>query len=352
MKRFISLPLCIFVSVSFCFFSCKKDQPPQRPNNPAVSAGTSSAGVFICNEGNFNSGGGSVSQYYTATKTVEEDIFKKVNKRSLGDVVQSMNTYNGKGYIVVNNSGKVEVVNLEDFKSSGTITGLASPRYFLPVGNNKAYVSDLYANAVSVVDLVSNTKLKSIPCTGWTEEMLKVNDKIFITNLKRSSLYIANAQSDAIEDSIPVGYAPASMCVDVNNKLWVLCVGDSTKQIKAGLYRINPATNGVEFSVQFPDAADAPKKLVINKTGTALFYLNKGVCKIDIDSPLLPANKFIEQGSGLFYGLGIDANANIIYVSDAVDYVQKGTVYRYNASTGALMDSFKAGIIPGEFCFY
>jgi hypothetical protein len=41
----------------------------------------------------------------------------------------------------------------------------------------------------------------------------------------------------------------------------------------------------------------------------------------------------------------------MIYVSDAIDYVQKGKVYIYKPD-GILSNSFSAGIIPGEFYFY
>ena len=45
-----------------------------------------------------------------------------------------------------------------------------------------------------------------------------------------------------------------------------------------------------------------------------------------------------------------DASNGEIYVSDAIDYLQRGSIYRYSAS-GNLIDQFKAGIIPGGFCF-
>jgi hypothetical protein len=37
-----------------------------------------------------------------------------------------------------------------------------------------------------------------------------------------------------------------------------------------------------------------------------------------------------------------------VYVADAIDYVQQGKIYRYDA-TGHLISEFYAGIIPGAF---
>jgi len=62
----------------------------------------------------------------------------------------------------------------------------------------------------------------------------------------------------------------------------------------------------------------------------------------------LPA--LISQGSRNLYGLGVDPTTGNIYVSDAIDYVQKGKVYRYHPD-GSLIDSFTAGVIPGGFYF-
>ena len=53
-----------------------------------------------------------------------------VNNRPLGDMVQSFSVADDKGFIVVNNSQKVEVVLLNTFKSSGCIRGILSPVFY------------------------------------------------------------------------------------------------------------------------------------------------------------------------------------------------------------------------------
>jgi hypothetical protein len=53
----------------------------------------------------------------------------------------------------------------------------------------------------------------------------------------------------------------------------------------------------------------------------------------------------------LFYGLDIDPVTGNIFVSDAVDYVQNGWVYKYNQVNAALLNRYSAGLIPGSFCF-
>ena len=67
-------------------------------------------------------------------------------------------------------------------------------------------------------------------------------------------------------------------------------------------------------------------------------------------SDQLPAKSFISLQSVLLYGLGIDPVNGNIYVGDALDYQQSGTITRFTES-GTPIDTFKAGIIPGRFCF-
>lgn len=343
--------LMIIFSVVLFLFSCRKDEPPAKSENPADTAPVVApqSGVFIINEGNFTWGNSSISYYNYADSTITEDIFQMANNRSLGDVGQSMEIFNGKAYVVVNNSGKVEVVNPADFKSIATITGLASPRYFLGVAPDKAYVTDFKSNAVAVVDLNSNAVIKHISCPGWTEELVLANEKAFITNIFREYIYVVDTSTDAIEDSIKTGYGPSSIRKDINGKLWVLCSGNDT--IKASLHRINPANKEVELTFSFPNNSDSPGKLEINGTKDTLYYLNKGVYQLSIDAASLSASPVVAQDGSLFYGLGIEPGTGIIYVVDAIDYVQKGIISRYRPD-GTFIDSFKAGIIPGDFYFY
>jgi DNA-binding beta-propeller fold protein YncE len=249
----------------------------------------------------------------------------------------------------MNNSNKIVVVNSSDFAKTATISGLNSPRYILPVTYNKAYVSDLYSNSIRVVDLNSNTISGNIPCINGTEQMAMIYNKAFVTCSNSNYCYVINTITDAITDSINVGKGNSSICIDKNSKIWILSTGNSGQSIAGKLSRINPVTLQVEQSLNFVNT-DSPNKLCINKTRDTLYYLNNGVYQFPIISSALPASPLINQGSKLYYGLGVNPKDYSIYVADAIDYVQKSKIEIYKPN-GSYISNFNAGIISNGFMF-
>lgn len=336
---------CLFI-LSLVLVSCEKEPAKEEVEFPSTVSG----GIFIVNEGNFQSGNATLDFLDFGKQTVSFDVFGQANGRPLGDVFQSAVVHNGNAYLVVNNSQKIEVVNTEDFKSVATITGFISPRYMLVANNTKAYVSEYYTNVLRVVDLQSNTIVQNIPFNGWSEGMGLVDDKLYVTGNKTKYVYVINTTTETVEDSIKVGTAPCSIEVDKNQKVWVLCSG-GTDHV-AGLYRIDPDTKQVEATFDLTAQNDyGPIKLKINKEKDKLYWLNKHVYTIDINATQSPAGPLVPALQGNLWGLGVDPKTGEIYVADAIDFVQRSTVNRYN-TIGELKGSFKAGLITGDFCFY
>jgi YVTN family beta-propeller protein len=330
------------------FISCVSDLPPCDDNKIITTSGLNE--VFITNEGNYQFGNSGVSFYSDGQTDAIQDLFKTANNRPLGDICQSMCTYAGRTYLVVNNSGKIEVVNSETFISEAVINGLISPRYFLPVSKSKAYVSDLYSNTISIIDLNTNKLSGQINCNGWTEEMALAYGKVFATNRTSDQLYVINTLNDKVEDSIKIGYGSGWIVEDKFSKLWILCTGDLNKKFNATLHRIDPVTHIVEQSYSFTDKYDYPTRLEINRKGDTLYFISGGIFQMLISDNSLPAVPFIEKSGRNFYSLGVNPNNGNIYVGDAIDYVQRGKIYIFNPE-GVTINTFLAGINPGDFYF-
>lgn len=337
-----------FIFITFLLGSCVKDKP-QEPIKTAISINADTK-VLVVNEGNFGWGVGSISLYDASSGAVVEDYYKQQNNNTtLGNVCQSITKYNNNYYIVMNNSNKIVVVNSSNFVKTATINSLNSPRYILPITYNKAYVSDLYSNYIQVIDLNSNTISSAIPCMNGTEQMAVIYNKAFITCSNSNYCYIINTMTDVIIDSIHVGLGNSNICIDKHSKVWVLSTGNSTQSIAGKLSRINPVTLQIEQTFNF-SSTDSPNKLCINKSRDTLYYLNNGVYQFPIASSAIPSNPLINQGTKLYYGLGVNPKDYNIYVADAIDYVQKSKIEIYKPN-GSYISNFNAGIISNGFMF-
>lgn len=331
--------------LSFLITACVKDKP-NSSQQPQVQLSTSKK-VYIINEGIFPYGNASISLFDPGTNEVLEDFYKVQNSSVVGDVAQSLSFINAKYYIVVNNSNKIIECN-DQFKKTGQINGLQSPRYILPVTNQKAYVSDLYANAISIVNLNTRLKTGAIPCNGKTEQMVLIYNKAFVTNTESKYVYVINTTEDRINDSIFVGQGASSLVIDKEDRVWVLATGEATKQ-RGRLSKINALSNQIEFFKEF-DLSDSPGYLCINRTKDSLFYINNGICRIGIADSNLPVEPMVRRGNKNFYGLGIHPNNYSIYASDALDYSQRSNIYVFDQN-GNQINTFKAGINANGFYF-
>lgn len=336
----------ISISIILVFLvACRKDKPPQRPDSN-VTLGTS-GGVFVLNEGNFMFGNAKVGFYNKTDHSSIVDLYAETNGGSIGDVLQSMYILNEKAYLVVNNSGKIEVCDPLDLQKFASISGFTSPRYILPVSNSKAYVSDLYADKVWIVDLTNNTISGYIPLEGWCEQMTAVFGEVYITNYEKGKVYVIDAATDVLTDSINLSIGVSNITEDANGKLWVLSGGDAVTSTAPYLYKINPLTKNIESSFLL---TGSPGRLCKNGTADTLFYLNGGAYRMPINATAVPSSAFISGSGHTYYALGIDPENSEVYLGDAIDYIQAGKTFIYNPQ-GIYLREFDTGIIPGEFYF-
>ena len=321
------------------------------------------AGVFICNEGNMTFGNASLSFFDPSIEEMKNQVFYNTNEFPIGDVLQSMTIIDSLGFLMINNSGKVFVFNTRTMLHEATISELTSPRYMLAVSSNSAYISDLYSRSITIINPVTFEKTGSILVGNSTEEMVKVGGSIYACSWSfNNKIYKIDAATNMLTDSLEVNMQPNSMLVDSEGKIWVLSDGGYPGMQggeSAALTLIDPESFSIERKFEFPDLLSSPTELCINPTKDTLYFLNKtggggssvnGVFQLSTDALSLPDEPLIESKNRLFYGLGVDPLSGAIYVSDAIDHIQRAWVFRYS-SGGSVIDSFKVDIIPGEFCF-
>lgn len=353
MYKYILFPL---MAILMLIVGCMKDDMRPITEFDAVNDG-----VFIVCEGNFMYGNASLSFYDKRSKTIKNTVFLKANGIPLGDVAQSICIYDSTAWIVMNNSGKIYAIDINTFKIKGKITGLVSPRYIQFLSPTKAYVSDMYSKCIYVVNPSTYSISKTINIDDKSgqyyrhssEQMIFCDDKMFVNSWSYDNkILVINTIKDELEDTIEVLKQPRKIAIDRDKNLWVLCdggVNGSDYNGVSGILKVNATNLQIEQTMLF-DNDSYPSDLKINKTGDSIYYINKHVYRFQIDSKVLPQEEYINGQGKNFYAIGLDPYNSDLYVSDAVDYMQSGIIYRYNSSA-ICIDTLNAGIIPNSFVF-
>lgn len=316
-------------------------------------------GFFILNEGGWQKANASVSYRYFEGDSSKHDIFETANGYKLGDVLQDMMINDTLSYLVVNNSGYIKVVRTGTFEEKTTIKGFNSPRSIIKVDQTTAFVTDLYANQIYVVNLVTNTISDSIQTGKYTESMVLVNGKVYVTlpsvwgSYNSDQLLEIDPASKKINRQLTVGLNPYQMISDQNGNLWVFCMGDAwaAPAVTASIHRINPTTtdrSAIDLS-GLPVAYSGT--MALNKTDKKIYFLYGDLYQIDISGSQYPVTKLAAFNGRTTYGLGYDVTNDHIYLSDVKDYNQNGSILKYSTD-GKQLGEFSAGVIPSKFIFF
>lgn len=322
-------------------------------------------GAFVLNEGNMMYENASLTYYDKQLQESFQDVFYHTNALPLGDVAHSMTLRDSLGYIVLNNSGRIYVINTQTFEYEGKITGFVSPRFIHFINDEKAYVTDLYARKIYIVNPVSLEITGHIDVNNHTsefyqhptEQMVQWQQYVFVNAWSfDDKILVIDSETDMLVDSITVTAQPQSMVMDENQKLWVLCdggfAGNPFRYEEPALLRIDPSTREIERKIAF-NITHSPRSLATNAQKNILYFVNKHVYKLPVNSPLSP-QVFVESkyadGIGGFRGVAIDPVSSEVYITDAKDHVQPGSVYRF-LPDATPVDTFPAGIIPSAIVF-
>lgn len=357
MRLILALALVLMSAITS---SCSKQKPEDKPQ-----AAPPKGRVFVCCEGNFMFGNASLSLYNPEDGAVRGELFYDVNNFPLGDVLQSMSIIDGKAFMVVNNSGKVVVMDPESCKYIGAITGLNSPRYVEPVSETKIYISDLYSPYIAIADPLQMKVTGQIYLGRSSEQMASHGGFVYTCWWSfGDKVYKIDSRADKVVDSLTVALQPNSIAIDKYGKLWVLSdgsyKGSPVGQQTACLTVIDTDSFTIESRMEFENLDHSPSRLTTNAARDTIYYIKggygssnvpgNGVCRLSALARELPTETLIPENGRLFYGLGIDPLNGQIYVSDAIDYVQSGTILRYSPA-GQPLSQFKVGVTPGSFCF-
>jgi hypothetical protein len=321
-------------------------------NEPALFTN----GVFVINEGAFGNSNCEVT-FIQNDNSVNNNLYAANNNSAiLGDVLQSMAIANGNAYLVVNNSNKVEVTKINNLQNKGTITGFSMPRYMVTY-NGKGYISEWTSfgsnGKIKVIDISNNTITDSVTVGMLPENLMVVGSSILVANSGDTTLHLVNTSNLTTTNIGDVDY-PKYITKTNDGNIWVLYTGKpawSGTQTDGGLLVLNSTATAIVKNINIGSTATYnPSQLTSD--GTNVYYEYQGdIYKIDQAATVAPATPFITAPATSLYGLSYYSSSNVLYVADAGNFSSSGTVKKYNALTGVLLDTYNVGVAPNGFVY-
>lgn len=336
--------------------SCEKEKEETAGPLPA-----NLHGVFIINEGAFGQGNASVSFASSDSSYYNADLFNAANGYPAGDLLQSMTIYHSVGYLCVNNSQRVEVVSMTDFKKKATITGINSPR-FMAGDQNNGYISDWGTNSVFKINLLNNTITGSVACGSGPEQLLVCDGKLFVCNGggygEDSTITVIDLTTFSVIHTIQTDINPSSIRQDNSGNIWVLCRGSlgsdftpTPDDAPGSILQIDPDNYSLLKHITL-NWDQHPVQLNVNGNGDRIYFLvgsgtyTGSVYTMSTNDNALPATPLIDRE---FYSIGIHPSSNIIYAGKS-SFSANTHFLRYTIN-GSLIDSTLTGIGPNSFVF-
>jgi hypothetical protein len=321
-----------------------------------ITEGAFTGGYFVCNQGNYGQGNATLT-YVNPSGEISQNVYQQVNGESLGDTAQSMYFAGNNGYIVVNNSHKVIVVNRHTLEKITEISGtvINNPRYFIAEGNT-GYISN-WGDAqnpnddfIAVLDLNTHLVTGTISVGEGPENMIIKDGKLYV-NLKGGWGYghevtVVDISDNTVINHIDLGAdVPNGIIEDANGDLLVLCGGKPSwtqDETNGRIVRISGGniTASYDFETgQHPD--------FISLDGGSLYFFMGG--KVYAMAEDFSSYSEVSGMDGFYYYM--TANAGKLYTLDAGDYASEGTLKVFDLSSGNVSVTYDTGIIPGYVAF-
>ena len=227
MKKSALLLLCGALFLGACQKIEQHQEPPKDNGLTGVMVNVdnfanSAQKIFVLNEGSMGSNSATLDFLRLPAGIYISDAFGKMNSSvgaGLGDVGNDIAVINNEVWIVVNNSGIVEVISAED-ETEINVINVPTPRY-IAYDANYAYVTS-WAGAYATYE-------------GW--------DLVDYSNVK-GQVYRINLKTKQVEGTVEVGYQPEGIAY-YGGKLYVANSGGLTL----------PPTYSYDNTVSIIDAA-------------------------------------------------------------------------------------------------
>ena len=331
-------------------------------------------GLYLLNEGNLNSNKASLDYLDFVTGMYNLNLYNQENPevtKGLGDVGNDIGVYGSKLYVVVNNSNKVEVMEKLSGKRIGQVNILNCRS--IAFSNGKVYVSAYLGTVgdpkapqgiVAEIDSSSLQITRKVTVGRQPEQIAIVGRKLYVANSGGYSppgyertVSVIDLESFTEVNRIDVAINLDRCVAAGNGNLYVTSRGDYYN-LPSDLYEIDTKTDLVtkDFKLSASVLWIDDKTLYLFGSdfsyNTGKWTTSYGM--IDIAADTVLNRRFVTDGTEaqikVPYGLSVNPVTKEVYLTDAKNYVNPGTLYCFSPA-GTKEWSVTTGDIPGHFAF-
>jgi DNA-binding beta-propeller fold protein YncE len=222
--------------------SCKKD--PTGPDVPS-SVLPGARGVYILHEGNYGDPAGArLSLYDFERDSIITDIVESANQgMHLGSTGDDLKMYRNDLFALMSGSENLVVLNTATHAilRSTYLPGWVPHALAIDSARGRLYVTQLYRNAVGVVDLTTLVPVDSFAVGANPQEMLIRGSRLFVCNSGYGgarSVTVYDLATRKVVTTLTIGLGPTGIVAGSDDRVWVVCTGNAyaTPPVPGSLY--------------------------------------------------------------------------------------------------------------------
>lgn len=365
-KIFLLSTLCLLAIMS----SCRDDNDITGSTNNSVTDGTSGElkGFYLLNEGQMGSNNSTLDYFDAQTGVYSRDIYAERNPnviKELGDTGNDLKIYNGRLYAVMNGSHKVEIMTADSAKHIADVD-VPNGRFICFDGDYayvSSYVGASYGNgevlgAVYKLDTKTATVVDSVLVGYQPEELAVVNGSLYVANSGGlhtgydNTVSVIDLNQFSVTKEITVDINLFRLKSDDKGFLYVSSRGNYY-DIPGNLYVIDTQSNNVvdtlNIGVTDMSIADGTAYTYSSEWNYTTNSYTYTYHTIDLNTREVSEAQFITDGTTVApYGIAVDPKTKEVYLTDAGDYANSGTIFCFNPN-GTLKWKADTGVSPAHF---
>ena len=345
--------LGVFLGLTFVLASCKSSTAPQGVSPVLISGGndllvTGERAVVLANGSNtlYTIDLSQISATDRSLLILNEGNFGKTNSSLEEDLLHRAGA---------NTDTILEQNILPDSVHDvlGSIPmGLDAPNKMALIAPDTMLVTRRNTTSAALVEINTSRLADSIPLGGVSIAVAVLHNKAYITTGATEyggpfHVVVFDLASRKIVKTLLLPESPEQAVADSTSGTIIIGTSGDGSTTSGKLYFINATSDAITDSLTPGTPADDPELTTGSK-----HFLIMGPKIYPISGPIHQLPPPIIDGATAYYKGMYDVASDALYLGNPGDYSNPGELDVYSASTGKLLWSQSAGIIPGHFAFY